>query len=255
MQREALRHDRILRVLDRLLYDKDFRTAFAEDGPAGARIALDEDLLDAFDRVDVHELALVGRNIRSEVVSGGTGTGPGLKGSFPRTLDALREGRHAPVNDVAEAFIASAAFQEFRDVPFSPRGRGRTLPECFHRFMAARPADLDPSGELEPLVHHEAAAAVTRAVATGAHATFDVGLRDMTFHGDVLCGFREYAEAPAAWQLKPTMFLAGAGRCVIGPARRPLFDALTSLLDGRPDALTPSVRASLEDRLSSWGLR
>ncbi|KQW00029.1 hypothetical protein [Streptomyces sp. Root369] len=255
MPHDALRHDRILQVLDRLLYDKDFRTAFAEEGPAGDRVALDEDILDAFVRVDVHELALVGRNIRSEVVSGGTGTGPGLKGSFPRTLDALREGRGVPVNQVAEVFIASPAFQRFRDVPFSPRGRGATLPECFHLFMAAPPELLDPSGELEPLVHYEAAAAVTRAVATGAHATFDVELRDTAFHGGVLCGFREYAEARAEWQLKPTMFLAGAGRCVIGPARRPLFDALTTLLDGRPDALTPSVRASLEARLSSWGLR
>lgn len=252
---QATRHERILQVLDRLLYDKDFRAVFTEDGPSSGRLELDLDLVDAFDRVDLHELALVGRNIRSEVVSGGTGTGPGLKGAFPRTLGELQERRGVAVNQVAELFLASPPFQQFRDVPFSPHGRGTTLPECFHRFMAGRPPALDPLGELEPLVHHEAAAAVARAVATGAHATFDVTLRDMAFHGGVLCGFREYDEAPEAWRLKPTMFLAGGGRCVIGPARRPLFDALTTFLDGRLDALAPPVRASLEERVRTWGLR
>ncbi|MEV7242621.1 hypothetical protein AB0N92_15430 [Streptomyces sp. NPDC093248] len=249
------RHERILKVLDRLLYDRDFREAFTADGPAGGRPALDADLVDAFGRVDVHELALVGRNIRSEVVSGGTGTGPGLKGAFPRTLDQLRERHGVAVNRVAERFIASPSFQRFRDVPFSPYGRGTTLPECFHRFMAGRPPELDPLGELEPLVHHEAAAAVVRAVATGAHATFDVTLAHMAFHGGVLCGFRAYDEAPEEWLLTPTMFLAGGGRCVIGPARRPLYEALTTFLDGRLDALAPRVRTSLEDRVRAWGLR
>ncbi|MFG2604847.1 hypothetical protein ACGFT2_15070 [Streptomyces sp. NPDC048514] len=249
------RHERILTVLDRLLYDSGFREAFTADGPASDRLALDPDLVDAFGRVDVHELALVGRNIRSAVVSGGSGTGPGLKGAFPRTLDELRDRCGATVNQVAERFIASPSFQRFRDVPFSPHGRGSTLPECFHRFMAGRPPALDPLGELEPLVHHEAAAAVVRAVATGAHATFDVTVEHMAVHGGVLCGFRAYDEASEAWRLQPTMFLAGAGRCVIGPAGRPLYEALTTFLDGRLDSLTPRVRTSLEARVRAWGLR
>ncbi|WP_171110050.1 MULTISPECIES: hypothetical protein [Streptomyces] len=250
---EAGPHGRILRVLDRLLYDAQFRSAFIADGPGGMRPPLDADLIEVFDRVDLTELRLVGRNIRSAVVSGGTGTGQGLKGAFARTLETIRERHGLGVNAVAELFLASAQFQYFRDVPYSPQGRGLTLPECFHRFMAAGPS-FDPEGTLEPLVHYEAACAIARAIATGAGATFDVTLRGAAFHGGVFCAFRDYAEAPAAWELHPTMFLAGAGRCVIGPAGRPLFDALTSVLAGHDVGMAPDVRAKLQQRLRSWGL-
>ena len=247
-------HGRILGALDRLLYDESFRSAFIADGPGGMRPPLEQDLIDALSRVDLTELRLVGRNIRSAVVSGGTGTGQGLSGGFPRTLDAIRERHGAGVNAVAELFLASAQFRHFRDVPYSPRGRGLSLPECFHRYMAAGPP-FDPESALEPLAHYEAACAVARAVATGAEATFDVTLRGAAFHGGTFCAFRDYAEAPGALELRPTMFLAGAGRCVIGPAGRSLFDALTSVLAGEDERTPPDVRAGLHQRLRTWGLR
>lgn len=251
---EAGRHGRILGVLDRLLYDQGFRSAFAAEGPGGMRPPLDADLIEVFDRVDLTELRLVGRNIRSAVVSGGTGTGQGLKEAFARTLETIRERHGHGTNEVAELFLASPQFQHFRDVPHSPRGRGLSLPECFHRFMAAGPS-FDPECALEPLAHHEAACAVARAIATGAEATFDVTLHDSAFHGGTFCAFRDYSEAPADWDLRPTMFLAGAGRCVIGPAGRPLFDALTSVLAGHDVGTPPDVRAKLLQRLRAWGLR
>ncbi|MFE7765189.1 hypothetical protein [Streptomyces sp. NPDC057438] len=251
---EAGLHGRILRVLDRLLYDQGFRSAFIADGPGGLRPRLDADLIEVFDRVDPTELRLVGRNIRSAVVSGGTGTGQGLRDAFPRTLEAVQERHGLSVNAVAELFLASPQFQHFRDVPYSPRGRGLPLPECFHRFMATE-APFDPEHALESLVHYEAACAIARAIATGAEATFDVTLHGAAFHGGTFCAFRDYAEAPAAWQLHPTMFLAGAGRCVIGPASRPLFDALTSVLAGHEAGMSPDVRAKIQQRLRAWGLR
>ena len=251
----AGQHERILYVLDRLLHDTAFRTAFAEEGPTSPRLALDEDLIPSFSRVDVHELALVGRNIRSRVVSGGTGTGVGLSGAFPRTLEALGERRGLSANAVAEVFLASPAYQDFRDVPYSPKGRGATLPECFHRYLAGRPDALDPDGELEPLAHYEAAAAIARAVATGADATFAVTLPSSAFHGSTFHAFRAYTSAPASWGLRPTMFLAGAGRCVTGPASPVLSASIVAVLDGEDDALDPDVRRSLHDRLRAWGLR
>ncbi|GGZ39522.1 hypothetical protein GCM10010387_37220 [Streptomyces inusitatus] len=261
----AGRHERILRVLDRLLYDAPFRAAFISGGPRNPEFPVDGDLIDAFGRVDPHELTLVGRRIRSKVVGGtetgtgagagaGTRTGPGLKDAFPRTLEAVRELHGVTANELAEAFIASPSFQDFRDVPFSPRGRGTTLPECFHHFMAA-PPPFDPGGALEPLVHFEAATAVARAVAAGAGATFAVTLPESAFHGSVFCAFREYDEAPAAWALRPTMYLADAGRCVVGPARRPVFEALRTILAGRGELIAAEVREPLEQRLRAWGFR
>ncbi|MFD3717640.1 hypothetical protein [Streptomyces sp. NPDC058674] len=257
---DAGRHERILRLLDRLLHDKAVRTAFIEGGPSHPELGLDADLVTAFARVDVRELALVGRNIRSEVVGGGTGTGPGLGRIFPRTLEAVREGTGRTPNEIAELFIASAQFQDFRDVPFSCAGRGRLLPECFHRFVAQSPL-FGPAGALggaagvEPLAHHEAAVAVAQAVATGAGATFEVGLAGSAVHGGTLCAFRDYAGAPAAWGLVPTMYLAAPGRCVVGGGSRAVFGALVAVLTGRGDELAPAVRESLEKRLRTWGLR
>lgn len=246
------RHDRILAVLDRLLYDKEVRAAFIEHGPADPRLGLAPELVAAFSRVDVRELALVGRNIRSEVVSGGTGTGPGLARGFARSLEVIRERTGQTANEVAELFVASAEFREFRDVPFSAAGRGRLLPECFHRFVAGSPP---PLAGVEPLVHHEAAVGVAQAVATGAEATFAVGLAGFAAHGGVQCAFREYAEAPADWALEPTLYLAAPGRCVVGRGTRPVFDALVAVLAGRAESLAPKVRESLEARLRNWGLR
>ncbi|MEV8533076.1 hypothetical protein [Streptomyces sp. NPDC051211] len=245
-------HDRILEVLDRLLYDASVRTVFIEHGPADPRLGLEPELVAAFERVDVRELALVGRNIRSEVVGGGTGTGPGLARTFARSLEVIRERTGRTPNEVAELFVASPEFGEFRDVPFSPAGRGRLLPECFHRFVAGSPP---PLAGVEPLVHHEAAVGVAQAVATGAEATFEVGLAGFAVHGGVHCAFREYAEAPAGWALEPTLYLAAPGRCVTGRGSRPLFDALVAVLAGRGGELAPRVRDSLESRLRTWGLR
>ncbi|GAA2230548.1 hypothetical protein GCM10010232_16090 [Streptomyces amakusaensis] len=251
----AGRHERILRVLDRLLYDAAFRAAFVSGGPRNPEFPVDGDLTDVFGKVDPHELTLVGRRIRSKVLGGtGTGTGPGLKDAFPRTLEAVRELHGVTAGELAEAFIASPSFQAFRDVPFSPRGRGTTLPECFHHFMAA-PPPFDPGGALEPLVYFEAATAVARTVAAGAGATFAVTLPHSAFHGPVFCAFREYDEAPAAWALRPTMYLAGAGRCVVGPARRPVFEALRTILAGRGELIAAEVRGPLEERLRAWGFR
>ncbi|MFG2986491.1 hypothetical protein ACGFYQ_35490 [Streptomyces sp. NPDC048258] len=257
---EAGRHERILHVLDRLLHDKTVRTAFIEGGPSHPELGLDADLITAFERVDVRELALVGRNIRSEVVSGGTGTGPGLGRIFPRSLEVVRERTGRTPHEIAELFIASPQFQDFRDVPFSPARRGRLLPECFHRFVAESRL-FGPSGALgeaagvEPLVHHEAAVAVAQAIATGAGATFDVGLADTAVHEGTLYAFRDYAEAPAAWGLVPTMYLAAPGRCVIGGGSRAVFGALVAVLTGRGEELAPEVREALEKRLDAWGLR
>ncbi|WP_299535781.1 hypothetical protein [uncultured Streptomyces sp.] len=257
---EAERHERILHVLDRLLHDKTARTAFVEGGPSHPQLALDADLITAFERVDVRELVLVGRNIRSKVVSGGTGTGLGLGRIFSRSLEAVRDRTGRTPNEVAELFVASPQFQDFRDVPFSQAGRGRLLPECFHRFVSASPVfgpggELGEAAEVEPLVHHEAAVAVAQAIATGAGATFDVGLTGSSVHGGVVCTFRDYAEAPAAWDLVPTMYLAAPGRCVVGRGSRAVFDALVAVLAGEDSGLTPQVRESLGDRLRTWGLR
>lgn len=245
-------HDRILRVLDRLLYDEETRSAFVEHGPHHPALGLDPALAAAFARVDVRELTLVGRNIRSEVVSGGTGTGPGLARGFARSLRAIRERTGLTPNELAERFTASVEFRHFRDVPFSAAGRGRLLPECFHRFVAA---SAEPLAAVEPLVHHEAAVGVAQAVATGAEATFDVGLAGFAAHGGVQCGFREYGEAAVEWGLEPTLYLATPGRCIIGRATRPVFEGLVAVLAGRDGPLAPATRAALRDRLDHWGLR
>lgn len=144
---EAGRHGRILGVLDRLLYDQGFRSAFAAEGPGGMRPPLDTDLIEVFDRVDLTELRLVGRNIRSAVVSGGTGTGQGLKGAFARTLETIRERHGHGTNEVAELFLASPQFQHFRDVPYSPGG---VVSRCPSASTGSWPQDR-PSTPSAPL--------------------------------------------------------------------------------------------------------
>ncbi|MBU7597562.1 hypothetical protein JGS22_007985 [Streptomyces sp. P38-E01] len=247
-------HERTLRVLDRLLYDARFRETFVSGGPRSIELGLEADLLDAFDLVDTRELVQVGRNIRSDVTSGGTGTGLGLARTFPRTLRAVRERGGGGLKEVAEEFIASPSFQEFRDVPFSPRGRGRTLPECFHRWVADHPRHTR-QGSLEPLAYHEAAEAVVRTVSTGADATFDVGMPGAARHGDTLCIFRDYASAPPVWKLRPTIYLAGNSRCVVGGVSPAVYGGLVAVLGGRAESLPVRVREALERRLRNWGLR
>lgn len=251
---EANRHLRTLRVLDRLLYDARFRDAFVNGGPRSAELGLDEDLVENFDLVDTRELAQVGRNIRNDVTSGGTGTGLGLSRTFPRTLEAMKERSGDGLNAIAEEFIASPAFQDFRDVPYSPRGRGRTLPECFHRWVAEHD-QYTRQDSLEPLAYHEAATALVRTISTGADATFDVGIPGAELHGDTLCLFRDYVTAPAAWELKPTMYLVGNSRCVVGTVSAGVYEGLVAVLSGTADAMEDRVREALERRLRTWGLR
>lgn len=247
-------HERILLALDRLLYDARTRAAFTQHGPRCAELALDDRLVEVFGRVDTRELTQVGRNIRNAVTSGGTGTGLGLTGAFPRTLKAVQARTGDELHAIADRFIASSAFQDFRDVPYSPHGRGRTLAECFHRWVADAPV-LTSDRTLEPLAFHEAATAVVQTFAAGADATFDVGMPGAAVHGGTLCLFRDYAQAPPDWHLQPTMYLAGNARCLVGTVQRPMYESLVAVLRGDGDTLEDRVRDALERRLRSWGLR
>jgi hypothetical protein len=247
------RHAAILAVLDRLLHDAAFRATFLAQGPQAEALGLADDIRPAFALVDPHELALVGRRIRSGVQRGGAGTGPGLEQLFPGTLAALRESTGHPLSRLIEEFIASPEFQQFRDVPFAPQGRGRLLPECFHRYLAGRPP-LDPTGSVEPLAYHEAATALAQAVAAGAEATFDLGLPGARRHRGVWCAHRDYAGVPPQWELAPTLYLARPGRCVVGRAGRATFDTVVAVLAGQAGHLPDDLATRTHRRLQDWGM-
>jgi len=247
-------HTRILAFLDRLLYDAQVRDAFIEGGADDPRVELDDDLRDAFSRVDLHELRLVGKRVRSEVLGGGIGTGAGIKAMFEQTLDLFHDVLGMSVHDIADEFIASPHFRSFRDVPFSPAGRGVMVPEAFYAFLVARP-DLCTDPDVEPCAHHEAATAITAAVATGASATFDVALPGASWHSGVLCIHRHYP-AGGGSTAQSSMYLAGNGRCVRGPATRETFEQVVNCLDAiaADENPEPASDHRMFVRIRQWGL-
>ncbi|MGQ0574511.1 MAG: hypothetical protein ACT4RN_09940 [Pseudonocardia sp.] len=241
----------LVECLDRLLYDAAYRSAFIERGLVGGVRAADHPLAPHLARVDVRELAQVGSRIRAGVLSGGGGTGAGLRGHFGAALPAATAATGWTERELTERFIASRQFTAFRDVPFSALGRGRTLAEAFYGFAVA-----DLPGELEPLVLHEAVTGAMKVFAAGGGATFEIGFDGLHEIGPYRLLHRVDAEPVAQrWGLAAQrVYLVGERSFVAGALDRtglaPLVDGLQLVADGDGHRCPPT----LLERLRRWGM-
>lgn len=243
-------------VLERLLYDRAVRDAFLADPltPDLARPGIAREL----ESIDTVELAAVGRRIVTEVLHGGIGTGAGLLKGFPRTFEAATRTTGRAARELAESFIASGHYLDFRDVPYSPRGRGLTVAEAFYGFVAE---ELH-SAEVTELAHGEAARVISNMHALDSLANFEVKLPGSGFHRS---GEREILaivrECPRADGAPPTamLHLSAPGRCVAG--RVPLDDARLLLRAlalggvGPHGADADGADQRVVRTLEKWGLR
>jgi len=244
-------HNAIVESLGRMLFDAMYRSEFIEGGLVDGIPIAESPLGPYLARVDVRELTQVGSRIRSAVLTGGDGSGLGLRGHFKRTLPAAMAATGWTERELVERYIASPHFASFRDVPYSALGRGVTLPESFYRYVTAALSE-----NLEPLVYDEAVTGAFKSMAAGGRATFDVGFGGLCSIGAYHALYRvNDAAAMDSWVLPATrMYLLGHRSFIFGAVSEEGFAQLTEALRLIAAGTPEQCSTAILERLRRWGM-
>lgn len=198
-------------ALERLLVDPDYRADFM----AGRweRLAVTAEDCIALQTIDRVQLARTADRVRGDLAERQYRGSGGLKKLYAATIAAWEEAHPgAGVDSIFAVFVASSAYQTYRELPFA--GPGASLEEAFYRFACAEGIG-DPSAR-----EGEYLAAIVKAVLLSPDPTFTLP--------------PELRRAPDGWfalsQLGAgtKLYAAARGRYVEGPVTPLLAELLIS---------------------------
>ncbi len=198
-------------ALERLLVDPDYRADFMAGRWERLAVAADDCI--ALQTIDRVQLARTADRVRADLAERQYRGSGGIKKLFAATIAAWEAAYPgAGADSIFAAFVASPAYQTYRELPFA--GPGASLEEAFYRFACAEGLGDPATREGEYL------AAIVKAVLLSPDATFTLP--------------PELRPAPDGWfalsqiGAGTKLYAAARGRYVEGPVTPLLAELLTS---------------------------
>lgn len=243
-------------ILERLLYDEEFRLAFTGRDPATWQDFTPGQAA-ALAGVDRDELRRTAARIRSSVLRGQGAGDVGLTEVYARTWQAAGEAG-VSLDALTGEFLASPSFGSYRELPYA--GRGICLEEAFHAFLSGHAVARDEN--VAAWLDHEFLVRLMSIIASLGSGAFEVRTPLARRSACAWYAVREYPAGtavrlglrpgPADGQVHRQLYAATPTSMVCGPCPPALESVLR--LGARDACPADGPLARVADKAQSLGL-